>query len=271
MARTTPGKGKSRRRSNPGIALRRAELHVVLSDLQVPYHDPIALGLVLDWICRHQPHTIHLLGDLIDFYPISNHLTDPSRSGDLQRDVDQAGDVLTAIRIRAQKARVELSEGNHENRLARYLWRKAEELSHLRALRLSELLELPGHRIRYHTEQHPYKVGDLWLTHGSLVRKHSAYTARAMVEKVGGSVIIGHTHRLGSHYVSTWGNDYAGYENGCLCQLKPCLANAYVKGSPNWQQGFSVLWRQGKHTQVLQVPIVKGKYIDPLTGKQHKG
>lgn len=249
----------------------------MLSDLQVPYHDPAAISLVLGWIRRHQPHTIHLLGDLIDFYPISNHLTDPTRSQALQQDLDAARDFLGELCGVAPKAHVHLTEGNHENRLERYLWRKAEELSHLRALRLTELLDLKDLQVRYHTEQEPYKVGELWLTHGSLVRKHSAYTARAMVEKVGGSVLIGHTHRLGAHHVSTWHADYAGYENGCLCQLNPCLANSYVKGAPNWQQGFSVLWRRGWQVQVIQVPITSwgsrnGRaYIDPLTGKYYKG
>ena len=37
------------------------------------------------------------------------------------------------------------------------------------------------------------------LTHGNVVRKHSAYTAKAMYEQYQSSGVSGHTHRLGRY------------------------------------------------------------------------
>jgi hypothetical protein len=140
--------------------------------------------------------------------------------------------------------------------LRRYLWSNARELSCLRSLTFENLFRLKKLRIEFADEQNPYQCGNLLFTHGSIVRKWAAYTAKAHYEKYGCCVIHGHTHRMGSFYHRTFIDTYGAWENGCLCTLNPEYAVC-----PDWQQGFSVVWFTGDRFHVQQVPIIDGQFV----------
>ena len=129
--------------------------------------------------------------------------------------------------------------GNHEDRLRRYLW-KNPELVDLNGLQLPNLLNFTSLGISWGGEDRHREIdlmGKLLITHGGIVRQHSAYTARAVVEreKYARSVMIGHTHRGGVHYASTRDGVVQGIECFCLCRTDP----EYML-NPNWQQGLVV-------------------------------
>jgi hypothetical protein len=216
----------------------------------------------VDFIGRSPPDVVCLLGDICDFYTVSDHLRDPARKDNLQDDLDATVAVLKTIRKACPNARLIYHEGNHEDRLSRYCMRHASALRSLRDLRLPRQLRFADLAVEFYTLEHPHRIGGLTYTHGNIIRPHSAYSARGMVEKVAGSVIHGHTHRLGSHHVTGWNHEFAAWENGCLCRLDPCEANRYTgAGHPNWQQGFSIIhyakksWRRWFY-HVEQVRIV---------------
>lgn len=235
------------------------ELHLFLGDQHIPYHDRDCEQLTLGFIEKYKPGTIHLLGDLVDFYGISSHLRDPQRKTTVQADADAAFDYLSAIRSAAPKAQIHLSEGNHEFRLQRYLWGHAPELSDLRALRVPTLLRLADLGLKWHPESAPYKQGHLWVKHGNRLSSHSAYTARLELERVGASVIIGHTHRAGVHYKTQFDGTIVGLENACLCKIDPSV-HRYTHGPPNWQLAFTVAQFIGPRFAAQQVSILgKGK------------
>lgn len=233
----------------------RPEMHLVLSDQHIPYQDRGVESLTLDFIREHKPDAIHLLGDVLDFYTLSRFDKDPARSGQLQDDLDQGCDYINRIR-RHTRAPLIWSEGNHENRLRRYLWGTAPALAGLRSLRFEDLLRLAEFKINWAPAMKPYKVGKLLFTHGELVRKWSGMTAKGHYEKYGCSVIHGHTHRLGSFYHSTYENSHGAWENGCLCELSP----EYMV-SPDWQNGWSVVWFYGDYFHVEQVCVSGGQYV----------
>jgi len=148
------------------------------------------------------------------------------------------------------------SEGNHEFRLRRYLRSEAKALAMLRDLRIEKLLGFDELKIRFQPHDRPYRVGSLLFTHGQLVRKWSAASARGHFEKYGCCCIHGHTHRLGAFYHRDIGDTYAAWENGCLCDLAPDYATA-----PDWQQGWSVVWHErGGYFHVEQIAVVQGKF-----------
>ena len=112
-------------------------------------------------------------------------------------------------------------------------------------------------------------TGDNILTnkmHGDIARKHSAYTAKGNVENKGMSVFNNHTHRMGSYYKSDELGDRVGVECGCMCKLNP----EYIDGTPNWQQGFAVIYKKknSKWFQHYLVKATKGKFI--WNGKLYK-
>jgi len=228
---------------------------VVLSDVHAPFQDKTVCRMALDFIREHRPGTVHLLGDIGDFYSISRFEKDPSRREDLQQDLDAERDFLWEVRDAAPAARLIYSEGNHEFRLRKFLRSEAKALAQLRNLRLDKLLEFDRLKIRYQPHDRPYRVGSLLFTHGQLVRKWSGASARGHFEKFGGCVIHGHTHRLGAFYHRDINDTYAAWENGCLCNLNPDYVTA-----PDWQHGFSLVWIHRDYFHVEQIPIVKGRY-----------
>ncbi len=231
------------------------KMGIVLSDVHCPFQSNDVCNMALAFMREHKPSIIHLLGDISDFWSISRFVKDPARKEDLQSDLDDTRTFLWRVRDAAPEARIIFSEGNHEFRLRRYLASEARALAMLDSLKLEKLLDFDKMKIQFRAHDKPYRVGSLLFTHGQLIRKWSAYTARAHFEKYGCCVIHGHSHRLGSFYHRDVKDTYVAYENGCLCGLNPDYCTA-----PDWQHGWSVVWSQKDYFHVEQVAIVKGRY-----------
>ena len=177
--------------------------------------------------------------DGMDFYSISNFDKNPARvKKGLQWEIDawSAGQ----REWRDVCANAFFLIGNHEDRLRRYLWRNPE-LFDLEVLRLPSLLRMAELGIHWETDkgeranQELVVHNRLVIKHGSLTRKHSAYTARGELEAEGFSISLlsAHTHRGGSTYQRTRRGVVHAHESFCLCSLEP----EYLQ-HPNWQQGI---------------------------------
>jgi len=228
---------------------------IFIGDIHVPFHDHVAVKLLVEFLKWFQPQRIYLIGDVVDFYPLSRFDRDPARIGTLQIELDECVDLFTEIRDICPHAEMFFREGNHEKRLTRYLWQH-DEIESLRCLDIKELLnleELHIEHIEYNGHLDHYR--SFLVEHGDLCRKHSGYTARAMMEKRQLSGICGHTHRLGAHYQTDHAGQKVWYENGCLCRLDP----EYIVGKPNWQQGFTIAHNWENRFQVEQVPVMRGR------------
>lgn len=223
----------------------------ILGDFHVPYQDSAAVKVALKIVKDVQPDEIVLNGDIIDFYSVSGYLKDPSRINTLQPDIDKTRALIGHMRHDiAPEAKFTYTEGNHENRLKRLLLSKAPELYHLRALTVPELLGLDEEGIKYLDN---YQVADMNFIHGRIVRKYSAYTAKAASEQWG-NVIQNHTHRLGAHYRTDHKGRFCAYENGCLCSMNV----EYIHGQPDWQHGFSIMTLERGLIGVEQIQIRDG-------------
>ena len=226
---------------------------LIFGDLHIPFEDKAAVRLLLRFIEKNPVNFIVINGDLCDFYLLSSFAKDPGRKDKMQDDIIAVRAFLNRLTKAAPNSNIIFLEGNHENRLQRYLWTKAEELSSLSELSIKHLYSLDDFRIKHI----PYEAGLLingafLILHGDIVSKHSGYTAKLMFEKHGGCGICGHTHRGGSYYkrdrFGTWG----WWEGFCLCSLNP----DWVK-NPNWQQGFSLIhFTDTKRFWIEQVPII---------------
>ena len=239
------------------------KLAVIVNDLQVPFHDVASVKAVLKFVAEVKPDALVLNGDIGDFYEVSDFDKDPARKTNLQTELAAVRTVIDAFAAAAPKAKKFWNDGNHEDRLRRYLW-KHPELASLETLTIPSQLKLA----KYGFEYHPYGEG-FWLNrkffvvHGDIVRSKSSFTARAMYERYLCSGISGHTHRLGSYYNVAHTVDgpevFGWWENGCLCAMTP----EYVQ-HPQWQQGFAVVHYDDGPTgrfQVVQVPVLDGMFI----------
>ena len=218
------------RRTVPSV-----EKVIFLSDLHFPHHDPDAINLALSFIRWFEPDYVYLIGDLVDFYALSSFSKDPNRALELQTELDMAVSFIATLRKACPDANIYFREGNHEDRLSRYL-KAHPEIFNLRALTMKSLLQLDKYAIKHYSYRDDLFHNDFAVEHGDVVRKNSAYTAAAMLAKRVRSGISGHTHRLGTHYKSYRDRTFVWYENGCLCQTNP----EYIIGTPDWQQGFTV-------------------------------
>lgn len=227
------------------------------SDAHVPYHDPHAMELAVKIIAYVQPQRIIENGDMGDFYEVSCYDKDPAqiRNGGLQNQVQVLNEFHGEVmRAKPADCEVHYTQGNHEYRLIRYLWRHSE-LFGLKALELPTLLELDKFGIIYHADEMALANGNLIVKHGTLVRKAGGMSALAELEneKYAVSTLTGHTHRIGCTMVRTRRALIGGWEGGCLCDLRP----AYVT-NPNWQHGVTVITEaiDGDSFSVQTIPFL---------------
>lgn len=228
-------------------------------DIHCPYQDPVALKALYSFMDWFKPQEVFILGDLVDFYAISSFSKDPERALKLQDEIDQAVEVLSDIRKHAKKAKLNFLVGNHCERLKRYLWSTARELSGLKALELNRLLMLDEFKIKLYENGILHYKGII-IKHGDIVRKYSGYTSRAEFEKNGMSGVSCHTHRLSQYRHTNEAGDFVWIESGCLC-LKEA---EYMKGMrSNWQSGFSVgYFKENSDKFILEtIPIINDRAL----------
>lgn len=217
---------------------------LVLPDIHFPFQDQPLLDAWLSYLKVLKPDGIDIIGDVLDCYTCSRFDKNPSRKENIQDELDMAYNFLCdLVNMAPEGCDIRYSEGNHEARFRKLLWSKAPVLASLRGLSIPHLLELKKLGIKYYSPETPYRIKDLWYLHGDLARKSNwAMTAggmgaKAVVGRVGGNVIMGHTHQMGHISFRSWEGLREGYEVGCLCRMNL----EYIVGVPQWQQGWAVV------------------------------
>ena len=207
---------------------------VILSDIHIPEHDQTALALALAYMQDVNPDVIVLNGDILDCINTSRFPKDPHRIETFADELDETRSFLERLNADHPKAKKYYVEGNHEKRIEKYLFEKAPELSSLPELSIDRLLHLKELGYTFVGGTDKVKLGRLEVFHGEIVRKDSGASARGHMNKRGGSVLIGHVHKLGCTYrTDRWGTHVA-IENGHLSRPDP-----YYVVDPDWQQGFT--------------------------------
>lgn len=229
----------------------------ILQDTHNPFQDQRALREVELFLAELQPGLLIKPGDLNDFYQISKFDKNPARANKLQKDLDSTKRMNERQRqILPNSRQIEL-DGNHEDRLRRFLWSNSQALASLDCLTIDGLYGLSDNEIEHIGYEEGLLInGVLMVTHGDLIRAHSGYTAKGMSDKHGGCGICGHTHRLGSYYKRDRFGIYGWWENGCLCSLDPDWIT-----NPNWQQGFSIVHFTKERFWVEPIQIINRKFM----------
>jgi hypothetical protein len=207
------------------------------TDEHYPFQDELARSVALQIVRDFNPDEMITGSDGLDFYALSVFDHDPSRmkDGNAQAEINQWKAGQREWISAAPTAKRHYVQGNHEFRFERTLW-KMPFLYELDVLKLSSVLGFASLNIPGEPECEVVYDG-LVIRHGNYVRKGSAYTARAEIEseKHSISTMTGHTHRGGTHYVTTRAGFMQAYECFCLCDLTP----PYSRGQRfDWQQGI---------------------------------
>lgn len=242
-------------------------LVVFCGDQQAPYLDPMLHELFLRWIEAARPEEVDNLGDLVNLTVIGNkHRWNPYRTPNpleetqtcinegyrWWREVSQAGGASLRKKIQLP--------GNHEQHLLNAMieaeegklfgLRRAGDPDGCAAMSLRHLMRLDELGVDWIADplgewpKSVYRVSE-WLgaCHGWLIGKAPGDAARATIQRVGYSMVIGHTHTQGVAEHTVWERDGShrvllGCEIGGMHLLN---AQGYEQ-FPNQQQGFATSW-----------------------------
>jgi predicted phosphodiesterase len=237
---------------------------VVISDMQIPYHDYTAVKNIASFIAGFQPDMLVNVGDDTDSPEVSQW--SKGNAGEyaktLQIGFDETKKVHSTFRTALGDKPYHVSRSNHGDRTQKYINRYAPALASLRCLRLPELLGYEELGITYH--ERPFEIAPGWVcAHGDEggLSKIPGRTAGLLSEKWATSVVCGHTHRAGIAYKSYGFNsrityDVAGMEVGHLMDLSG--ASYLPGGSADWQQAFGLLYVSQGRTWPVLVPVYDG-------------
>lgn len=240
-----------------------AETHVVLADAHIPYSDATALAVAHKITKAAKPDVIWLLGDWMDFAPISRFRDAEQYEHTVQDEIDECVAYLQRLRRQHPSAAIKYLIANHERRLKYYLWGNAAKLKGLRAARFE-------HQFQFDCNDKPIELGIEFVNTKRLltpkfVMKHGSrsnlYATRWESEDEGRSTLSAHMHRTGTWAWTTPGGGLRVSNTvGCLCKLNPKYKEDDGKPSP-WNHGMAVLTKDGNRVGVENVVIEKGTAI----------
>jgi len=240
---------------------------VVISDLQIPFHDRHAVKNVAKFIEKFKPHQVVTIGDEIDLPQLGRW--EEGRAGwfaqTLGEHRDEAVETLWQLQV------TDCIRSNHTDRLYNQISAKIPSLGSLPELRFERFMKFDELGIKFWKE--PMPIAPNWIAvHGdhTPIKQQGGLSALEAARRHGKNVISGHTHRAGRSAFSEasggkLGRVLHGVEVGHLMDFKQAH---YTKGSANWQQAFAIIYVQDKSVQVDIINIEKdGTFI--VAGKRY--
>lgn len=210
---------------------------LILGDLHRPFHDQRSLAAVERFWRGFQPNLEIYDGDIADLYTISQYDRNPSRRFRLQDEFDETATWLQA-RVKANRdARRIFINGNHEDRLRRWLWRYGHELNSLRCMDIEEQFHLKDLGFEHLDYGSVIDLLGYRVEHGYKTTQSKAYplnTSRWMAIATGSSGLCQHTHHFSMYSWTDAKGSHSYIENGCLCRFDMEYAPF-----PNWQHAFT--------------------------------
>lgn len=241
-------------------------LIALMGDQHAPHHDEHLHECAVEWVRAHRPERLILMGDLMDYgATVSRHKStgfEPSLSSNVQA----AYDILRAFKNASPGTKLTSLDGNHEARMKSalesrgliplaYLTQADADVPVLSTRHLLRLDELEVETVEPAWAGAGYEFCEVQVCKGLVARHgHTAKTGSGAsvlehVKKLSRSIAIGHVHRLGIVYHSTWPDgelrQLVGIECGTMAQIEHGLGYASA-GSPDWQQGFAVVQVTGE-------------------------
>jgi len=176
----------------------KARRTLALYDLHVPFHDPRAVDVAVNYGIDRGCDHLFIGGDLCDCYSISSYTKDPRFRKGLSWELTQAREMLSQIAPHfAQRTMV---PGNHEDRLPRLVSDKTPELWDLAHIGWHALLDLEKFGVTWVGDHRAVKIGKLYLLHGHEIRKAGGVNpARTLFRKIKDTAMCGHFHRTAEH------------------------------------------------------------------------
>ena len=229
---------------------------VIVSDLQVPYHDEVAVRNVAQFIKKFRPDQVVTIGDEMDMQELGRWSEGKADwfAQTLDENRNLTVDILWELQV------TDMIRSNHTDRLYNQISSKIPALGSLPELRFERFMKMDELGIKFWKDPMPIAPG--WVAvHGdhTPIKPQGGLSALEGARRRGKSVISGHTHRAGRSSFSEAsggriGRVLHGVEVGHLMDTRQA---AYTKGVMNWQQAFAIMYVKGKNVQVDLIYIEK--------------
>jgi predicted phosphodiesterase len=210
----------------------------IVNDIHLGIHDKSAITTALTYFKKEKLDNLILNGDILDASSISRH---PKTSGmpNFTYEINLAKTFLSNLQSDFPNVKIYFKEGNHEDRLQRYIMERAEQLDGL--VDLETMLEFEKRNI-HHVESLRYmSVNGIHVFHGHEIQVSGRNAVKRLYEKTAHSALMGHVHRV-DHFVKKGTDEIYRdtYTVGCLCKLK----QAYMMHSDS-QHGMAIIEKDG--------------------------
>ena len=227
---------------------------VILPDIHTKLAISKEYKVVKKYIAANNPDEIVILGDFMEVEAFSAW---DSKKRMLMEGRRYAKEVAFANKeldfLQKHCKKITFIEGNHENRVERYI-EENPELDGI--INIPIVLKLKERGIEWFTEGEFYKISKMYFTHGiSTTQAH----AKATMMKIGANICYGHTHRYDTYMMNMeLQTPHTAYGLGCLCNKKPYWARNKMMG---WINQFAVMEYKGDIFNLYPITIIKGKFI----------
>jgi len=212
-------------------------LWLVLSDIHVPYHEPVPIEAAVQHGQAEKVDGIFINGDLQDCAAVSYW---PSKKRDFNGEIEAVIDFFDWLRGQFPKAKIVYKPGNHEYRLPRYYMSKAPELIETPYMAMESVLGFEERGIEFLDYFQLVYAGKLPIIHGHEVHNISRTVspARGLFLRTKTFSACSHCHSTSSHTPKTIeGKLLSTWSFGCLCDLQP----EYNPFGNDWNWGFAVI------------------------------
>ena len=226
---------------------------LIVGDLHIPFQDTATLQCVESFWNTVTPDLEIYNGDVMDCYQLSVFSANPSRQFSLQDEFDATAAWLRKRVKQNPNARRIFLEGNHEDRLRRWMWKLGPAVSSLRSNTIEEQLGLKEMEFEHLTWRSLVRILGCEIQHGYRASRSAAMpqnVAQLMARATNSSGVCGHTHRINEvHWTDTRGS-HSYRESGCLCHM-----DLEYAPFPNWQHAFSfgVVHKNKLHVQTVPI------------------
>jgi predicted phosphodiesterase len=196
----------------------------VFPDIHHPYHDEYLFATSLRMLRDTEPDVVIFIGDVFDCEQISKYHHNAYKSRIVQDAVKYCHeDIFSKVIEAAPQARFVFICGNHENRINTFFDTFLAPLGGSDFVSVRQLLKLD---FVDEADFIPYMrcfelAPGTYLTHGHYVRSGSGTTVKKHMEYYPGNVLIGHTHRTGTHVQTQMNGAKRGYELGHMSKQPP--------------------------------------------------
>lgn len=229
---------------------------IIIPDAHLTDETPKDYEAIKPFIKMFKPDKIILLGDFMDVASLSAWDLDKKRVMEGKRIKNEIAQANIELNYLAKYCpEIIYLEGNHEDRIERYLDKNPEVEG---MIELKDQLRLSERKIKWIKMNDLYKLGDMYFTHGMYT---NVGHARKHLQALGCNITYGHTHSTQTALQNmAMQKPYMSYALGTLGDKAP----SYMKNRPsNWINQFAIFYYCDKtgHFNLYPINIIKGRFI----------